>query len=69
MDIRLPKFDVYHSVVAPNCFKSHANFPCSNLFQKMLSGVQSKISPVRRNIVPTRESLMAFEKDIFTLAL
>ena len=33
-DGHLPKFDIYQSTVAQNCFKSHKNSWCSDFFPK-----------------------------------
>ena len=54
MDLCLPQFDIYQSTVGSNCFESHTNSCCPDLFQKKcLSDVQSEIHLVRRNIVST----------------
>ena len=45
MDMRLPKFDVYQSKVAPNRFKSRTNSQCPDFFLMfdVLSDVWSDI--------------------------
>ena len=40
-DMCLPEFDNHQGLVAPNCFKSHANSRCPDFFQKTASLVSS----------------------------
>ena len=56
MDMYLPKFDIYQGTVAPNCFNSHTNSSCPDIFQKMfcLSDVRSSIKLVRSSIISSR---------------
>ena len=44
-----PKFDICQGTVAPNCFKSHTNSPCSDFFEKkvsLMSGLEFTLSTV-----------------------
>ena len=69
MDMCLPKFDIYQTTLAPNCFKSHTNSRCPDFFQKrFLSDVRSEINLARRNIFSTGQSVWALKKVIFRLA-
>ena len=56
MDMYFPKFDIYQSTVAPNCFKNHANSWCPDFLQKnVLSDVRSETDLVPTNIVSTEQ--------------
>ena len=72
-DGHLPKFDIYQSTVAQNCFKSHKNSWCSDFFQKKkkkkkkLSDVKFEIHLARRKIVSTGQSVQALKRIIFSL--
>ena len=50
MDTCLPSFDICQGTVAPNCFKSHTNTRCPDLFQKkkfcLMSGLNFTLSDV-----------------------
>ena len=52
MEVRLPKFGIYHGTVAPACFKSHANSLWSAFFLldvptfRLMSGLKFTLSRV-----------------------
>ena len=63
MNIRMPKFDICQSIVAPNCFTSHANSCCSDFFQKKICLTSDlKFTFFRHNIVSNEQSVWALKK-------
>ena len=64
MDICLSEFENYQVAVAPSCFKTRTNSRFPDLFQKSLSGVQSDIYLVRRNIGSTGKYFLAYKNYI-----
>ena len=65
MDMCLPKFDIYQSTLAFNCFKSHTYSWCPDRFQKrVFSDARSEIQSARRNVVPNRKSDRALKNCI-----
>ena len=68
IDMCLPKFDIYQSTVASNCFKSHVKSRYSDFFQtKLLSNVRSEIQLVRRNISFTGQSVCTLYQRLNTV--
>ena len=59
MDMCLPKFDIYQSTVAPNCFKSQQTLDVLLSFKTVLFDVRTEIHFVRLNIVSTEQSVRA----------
>ena len=67
LDVCLPTFDIYQSTIAPNCFKSHANYGCPDFIQNFLADVRFETQLVRRNIFSIRQSFRALKNIIFRL--
>ena len=58
-DMCLPKFNIYQSAVAQNCFESHAKSWCCDFFfskKKILPTVRLETHLVRRNVVSAGQS-------------
>ena len=63
IDMCLPKFKICQGAVAPNCFKSHTNSSCPDIFSRQsLPDVQFEIPFVQRNMVFTGQSVLALKK-------